>query len=255
MDGLLGRTVLIAGGTGTIGTATAMRLALEGARVVVGSRTPATAEQLVETIRAEGAEARPVHLDLADERSVASAIEETVAAYGGLDGIHVNAANMEHDVIGNDTDAVNIDLEVFDRTLQINLRGYLLCTQYAIPEILRRGGGGVVYTSSAAAFVGEPERPAYAISKSGIHALVRHVASRWGKEGIRANAIAPGPILTEAVEAGLPTEFKEMMLNRILSPRIGRPQDVAAAVAFLLSSEGEWINGQIISVDGGMTLR
>jgi NAD(P)-dependent dehydrogenase (short-subunit alcohol dehydrogenase family) len=81
------------------------------------------------------------------------------------------------------------------------------------------------------------------------------VASRWGKEGIRANAIAPGPILTETVEAGLPTEFKEMMLNRILSPRIGRPQDVAATVAFLLSSEGEWINGQIISVDGGMTLR
>ncbi len=255
MDGLQDKTVLIAGGTGMIGTATALRLALEGAQVVVGSRTDSAVEQVVEKIQAEGGEARPVHLDIADEGSVAAAVRTAVDAYGGLDAVHVNAGNMDREVIMNDTNAAEIDLEVFDRTLQVNLRGSLLCTRYAIPEILKRGGGSLVYTSSSAAFVGEPERPAYAVSKIGVHALVRHVASRWGKEGIRANGIAPGPILTDEAEGYLPPEYKEAMLAQVRSPRLGRPEDVAAMVAFLMSSEGEWINGQSLSVDGGMTLR
>jgi NAD(P)-dependent dehydrogenase (short-subunit alcohol dehydrogenase family) len=255
MDGLQGKVMLIAGGTGTIGTATAQRLAMEGASVVVGSRTDATAAEVVEKIRAEGGEARPVHLDITDDSSVRAAVRQAVDAYGGLDGVHVNAANMDREVITGDSDAVDIDLDVFDRTVAVNLRGHVLCTRHAIPEILKRGGGAIVYTSSSAAFVGEPERLAYAATKSGVHALVRHVASRWGKEGIRANAVAPGPILTDDVEKQMPTEFKDMMLAAVRSARLGRPEDIAAFVTFLMSSEGEWINGQTISVDGGMTLR
>jgi NAD(P)-dependent dehydrogenase (short-subunit alcohol dehydrogenase family) len=255
MEGLEGKAVLVAGGTGTIGTGTALRLALEGASVVVGSRRPESAEEVVEKIRAEGGDARPVCLDITDDDSVRAAVRQTVDAYGGLDAVHVNAANMEREVITGDTDVVEMDLDVFDRTLEVNLRGHVLCTRHTVPALLARGGGSIVYTSSAAAFVGEPERPAYAASKSGIHALVRHVASRWGKEGIRANGVAPGPILGEAAETQLPAEYKEAMLAVVRSPRVGRPADVAALVAFLMSSEGEWINGQTISVDGGMTLR
>ena len=176
-------------------------------------------------------------------------------AFDGLDAMHVNAANMTPEVIMNDSDAAGIDLDVFDVTVQVNLRGALLCARHAVPALLASGGGALVYTSSAAAFVGEPERPAYAMTKTGMHALVRHVASRWGREGIRANAVAPGPVPSEAVLPYLDQATLEGMQAALRSPRLGRPDDVAAMVAFLVSDDGEWINGQVINVDGGMVLR
>ena len=124
-----------------------------------------------------------------------------------------------------------------------------------IPALLARGGGAIVYTSSAAAFVGEPERPTYAITKAGLNSLVWHVASRWGKEGIRANTVAPGPTVSATVDSVLPDSYRQEMLATLRSPRLGKPEDVAAMVVLLLSSEGEWVNGQVISVDGGRTLR
>ena len=125
-----------------------------------------------------------------------------LSTYGGLDYLHCNAAALAPDIIGRDSDVETVPLDVFDRTMAVNLRGHFLCTRLAIPHLSERGGGAIVYTASAAAYIGEPERPSYAIAKSGITALARHVASRWGKEGIRANAIAPGLIMTPAVAAG-----------------------------------------------------
>jgi NAD(P)-dependent dehydrogenase (short-subunit alcohol dehydrogenase family) len=124
-----------------------------------------------------------------------------------------------------------------------------------LPELLKRGGGSLVYTSSASAFMGEPQRLAYAISKNGLHGIVRHVATRWGKQGVRANAVAPGLVMTEPVRAMLTAEQRETVLGITRSTRLGEPRDIAAAVAFLLSDDGEWINGQVMSVDGGVTMR
>jgi NAD(P)-dependent dehydrogenase (short-subunit alcohol dehydrogenase family) len=155
----------------------------------------------------------------------------------------------------HDSDAVDVPLEIYDRTLAVNLRGHLLCTRHAMPALLARGGGALVYTSSGAAFMGEPSRVAYAMAKSGLHALLRHVASRWGKQGIRANAVAPGLVMTETVRRAMSEEACAQVLAITRSPRLGTPEDIAAAVAFLLSDEAEWINGQVISVDGGVTLR
>src|SRR4030095_8474875 len=124
--------------------------------------------------------------------------------FGGLDGMHVNAADLG--IITRDGDAITLPLDVFDRTIAVNLRGHLLCTRYAVPEMLKRGGGALVYTSSVAAYMGEPARVAYAIAKNGLHALLRHVASRWGKQGIRANAVAPGLVLTDAVRRAMTDE-------------------------------------------------
>ena len=104
----------------------------------------------------------------------------SVDAFGGVDLLHANAADMTAAAILSDTDALDVDLAVFDRTITVNLRGFLLCTRHAIPRMLERGGGAIVYTSSATAHVGEPQRPAYGISKSGINALMRHVSARWG---------------------------------------------------------------------------
>ncbi len=253
MRGLEGRSILMAGGAGRIGTATSTRLSEEGARVAVGDLDQEAAESVAAAIEATGGEAIAVKLDVRDEASLASAIDAAVAAFGGIDAAHINAADMSRGTIGKDSDAVALDLDAFERTIRTNLRGHLLCTRHLVPRLLERGGGALVYTSSAAAFIGEPQRPSYAMAKSGINALVRHVASRWGRDGVRANAVAPGLVLTESAQAALDASMREDALRR--STHLGGPDDVAALVAFLLSDDGQWINGQIISIDGGITLR
>jgi NAD(P)-dependent dehydrogenase (short-subunit alcohol dehydrogenase family) len=140
--------------------------------------------------------------------------------------------------------------------MAVNLRGYVAAMKCAIPKMLDRGGGAIVNMSSAAAFQGEPARPAYATAKAGIGALTRHVASRWGKDDIRCNAVAPGFTATETIRS-VPQwpELEAGALKRIRGPRVGEPGDIAALVAFLLSREGEWINGQVVNIDGGTVLR
>jgi NAD(P)-dependent dehydrogenase (short-subunit alcohol dehydrogenase family) len=253
MQRLVDKVIIVAGGGTGIGAATAVRLAAEGARVVVGDIPGGVAPLVASRIDREGGQAIAVPFDITQEASVENLIGTAVRTYGGLDGIHVNAADLN--VIMRDTDAVSVPLEVLDRTLDVNLRGHFLCTRHAVPELLKRGGGAIVYSTSTAAFGGEPERVAYAMSKSGLNALMRHVASRWGKEGIRANAVAPGLVVTEKMRTTIPPEFEAYALAATRSTRLGRPEDIAAMVALLMSADGEWINGQVLSVDGGAILR
>jgi NAD(P)-dependent dehydrogenase (short-subunit alcohol dehydrogenase family) len=255
MRGLDGKVVIVAGGGSGIGAATATRLAEEGASVVVGDIVGPNAKAVAESIRATGGTAIDVEFDISDDDSVGALVAAAVAEFGGLDRLHANAADLSPEVIGNDSDAIAVELGIFDRTLAVNLRGHLLCTRHALPRMLERGGGAIVYTSSAAGHVGEPQRPSYGVSKSGINALMRHVASRWGREGIRANCVAPGLILTKTIRDNSDPAFREYALGVGRSPRLGEPEDIAAAVAFLMSDDGSWINGQVISVDGGSTIR
>lgn len=252
MRRLDGKVIIIAGAGTGIGRGTAQRLASEGASVVVGDLSGDAARIVADGIVAAGGTAVGVPFDLTDEDSVARLFTTAVERFGGLDGIHINAADLK--AHRHDSNAVDIDLDIFDRIIAVNLRGHLLCTRHAIPLLLERGGGAIVYTSSAAAFIGEPKRMAYAMSKAGMHALMRHVASKWGKKAIRANVIAPGMVPTEANNSA-PPERMEKALGATRSPRLGLPEDIAAMVALLMSGDGEWINGQVISVDGGVTLR
>lgn len=253
MRGLKDKVFIIAGGGSGIGAATAQRLAEEGAAVVVGDLRGENAQQIAAWITSAGGRARAVQFDITSEESVRALVAAAVDGYGGLDGMHVNAADLE--AIFQDTDIESVPLGVFDRTLAVNLRGHFLCTRFALPEILRRGSGSLVYTSSGAAFMGEPQRVSYAVSKSGMHAIVRHVASRWGRQGVRANAVAPGLVMTDPVRRGMSEQERAAVLALGRSPRLGEPRDIASAVAFLLSDDAEWINGQVLSVDGGVTLR
>lgn len=243
--------IVIGSGTG-IGAATARRLAQEGAKVCLADINLPAAERVAEDIVAEGGDAFACLIDLADEHLVNTAVEAAVGRFGKLDGAHINAADMK--TLLEDANILEQPMAVFDRTIQINLRGHVLCTRAVLPQLLENGGGSIVYTTSGAAFAGEPVRPAYAITKSGLTALARHVAMAWGKKGITANCIAPGLTITESAGA-TGSEFRAAMLEHTPHVRLGEPSDIANMVAMLLSEDGRWINGQTYNVDGGVIMR
>jgi NAD(P)-dependent dehydrogenase (short-subunit alcohol dehydrogenase family) len=254
LQGLSDKVAVVVGGATGIGAATAARLGREGCRVVVGDIAADAAALTAERIAAEGGTATPIAFDLADPDSVAELMHSAATSFGGVDLLFNVGADMS--TIRADTDVVDIDFAVWDRVMTVNVRGYVAALKYAIPAMLERGGGAIVNMSSAAAFQGEPARPAYAAAKAGIGALTRHVASRWGKEGIRCNAVAPGFTATEVIRS-VPQwpDLEAGALKRIRGTRVGDPDDIAALVAFLLSAEGEWINGQVVNIDGGTVLR
>ncbi|MCV7380905.1 oxidoreductase [Mycobacterium alsense] len=254
LQGLVDKVAVVVGGATGIGAATAARLGAEGCRVVVGDIAAEAARETAERIAASGGTATHVAFDLADPASVADLIRAAATTYGGVDLLFNVGADMS--TIRSDTDVVAIEFDVWDRVMAVSLRGYAAAMKHAIPAMLGRGGGAIVNMSSAAAFQGEPARPAYATAKAGIGALTRHVASRWGQEGIRCNAVAPGFTATEAIRT-VPQwpDLQAAALKRIRGTRVGEPADIAALVAFLLSEEGGWINGQVINIDGGTVLR
>jgi len=254
LRGLADRVAVVVGGATGIGAATAIRLGAEHCRVVIGDVAADAAEQTAARIVATGGTATHVAFDLADPASVADLISTAATTYDGVDLLFNVGADMS--TIRADTDVVDIDFGVWDRVMAVSLRGYLAAMKYAIPIMVSRGGGAIVNMSSAAAFQGEPARPAYATAKAGIGALTRHVASRWGKANIRCNAVAPGFTATETIRSAPQwPELHAAALKRIRGTRVGVPDDIAALVAFLLSSEGAWINGQVVNIDGGTVLR
>jgi len=254
-DRLRDKALMVVGAGTGIGAATVRRLAAEGARVGVADINVPAAEAVAADVVSGGGQAIAVEVDIADESSVHAAVARTVEKFGRLDGAHVNAADLR--IIFQDSDALAEDLAVFDRTLSVNLRGHLLCTRAILPHLLQSGGGAIVYSSSGSACAGEPTRPAYAASKSGLHALMRHVASRWGRDGVTANCVAPGVTITPELAASgqFPEDLRQQALARTPHRRLGRAEDVAGVVAMLLSEDGRWVNGQVWHVNGGSLMR
>jgi NAD(P)-dependent dehydrogenase (short-subunit alcohol dehydrogenase family) len=250
--GLSGKVVLVAGAASGIGAASATRLAEAGARVAVADLDLPGAER---TAAAIGGEAAAFGYDQGDEESIVALVAEVVSHYGTLHGLHANAADLSPGVVGRDRQLLKMDVGVWDRTLRVNLIGYALLIREALPHLLAAGGGAIVCTSSDASDLGQVSQPAYAASKAGINALVRHVASRWGREGIRANSVSPGIVLSEAAMAAQTEESMRTLRDGTRSFRLGEPDDIGGAVAYLLSEDAAWVNGQVWSVNGGLVLR
>jgi NAD(P)-dependent dehydrogenase (short-subunit alcohol dehydrogenase family) len=246
---LVGKIAIITGAASGIGQATARRVAAEGARTVVADLDAAGAKQVAGEIGAAGGEATAVQVDLGEVDSVRAMVRAAVTAYGGLDILHNNAAATRLAATA-DLPVSAADPDVWDDTMRVNLRGAMVAIQAAVPHMMARGGGSVINTSSGSGLTGDLRNPAYGASKAALISLTRYVATEFGKQGIRCNAISPGFIVIgskpgrEAVHA--------TMLRHALTPRLGRPEDIAALVVFLASDESAFITGQNICVDGGM---
>ncbi|AMK19570.1 MULTISPECIES: SDR family NAD(P)-dependent oxidoreductase [Sphingobium] len=250
-----GKVFLVTGAGSGIGAATAARLASEGGQVVAADINEASLNDVAASIQRAGGLCNAIQFDLADEESIVALIRGAIQWAGRLDAV----INVASDVSGT-TMAADVEIGAFDpglwsRVLQVNLIGTGLIIRESISHLVAAGGGSIVNISSAAAWLGEDQRPAYAASKIGLHSTTRHVARAWGAKGIRCNVIAPGMVLTETGSKLMPQEYRDMMLERICLPTLGAPEDIAAAAAFLVSDEARWITGQILSVDGGLTFR
>jgi len=248
---LTGKIAVVTGAASGIGAATARRLAAEGAHTVVADLNTAGAEVVAGEIRAAGGSAHPVPVDLGDVESVRAMVAATVEVFGGLDVLHNNAA-ATHLAARRDLAVVEADPDVWDETMRINLRGTMVAIQAAVPHMIARGGGSVINTSSGAGLAGDLRNPAYGASKAALINLTQYVATQYGKQGVRCNAIAPGFIVTSASVGSAQGAVRETMLRHHLTPRLGRPEDIAAAVVFLAGDESSFITGQTLRVDGGL---
>lgn len=255
MRGLQGKKIVIAGGATGIGAATAERLVAEGAAVAIGDINLAGAQATAKTLAAAGGTAVAIEFDFADEASVQALIDQSITELDGIDGLFNVGADLSMSTMAGDVDVLETDIAIWRRTLDVNLIGYALSCKAVIPHLLEQGGGVIVNTSSGAAHAGEPMRPAYAASKAGVSSLTRHISARWGKEGIRCNAIAPGIVLTEGLLRHDISALRAAAEFALRGPRLGEPEDLAAVAAFLLSDDSAYVSGQVWSVNGGWTVR
>jgi NAD(P)-dependent dehydrogenase (short-subunit alcohol dehydrogenase family) len=251
MKNLQGKAILVCGGATGIGAATVHRLCEEGASVGIGDFNIAAAEALATELNAADGEAVAWHYDQSDESTINALVTSAITHFGRLDGLFANVADLQAVLV--DGDILSNDSALWERTLRVNVTGTALLLRAALPQMLQQGSGALVLTSSDAAVIGEGERPAYAASKAGVNALCRHVATKWGRQGIRCNTVSPGFVLTQQMDANMSQEMKDWALKGSRSPRHGVPQDIAGAVAFLLSDDAEWVNGQTWRVNGGVS--
>jgi NAD(P)-dependent dehydrogenase (short-subunit alcohol dehydrogenase family) len=248
-----GKVAVVTGGAGGIGSATARALAREGAGVAVVDIDRAGAERVATEIEAAGGRALALGVDLSEEPGVIEAVRHVVDHFGRLDVLHNNAALTDSAFLDRDTPVTGLDLEVWDRTLAVNLTSQMLTCKHAIPEMVRNGGGSIINMSSGASLKGDRTRTAYGVSKAGVNTLTMYVATAHGKQNIRVNAIVPGLIITDAVRAHLTEEIVTGLGRAILTTHLGEPDDIANTVVFLASDESRYITGQLLSVDGGMS--
>ncbi len=250
---LKGKVAVVTGGAGGIGSATVRRLSSEGASVVVVDKDSEGAERVAEEIVRAGGTAIGRQADVSSVEEMQALFEGVRSQYGGIDILHNNAAATGPDGVGGDRGLLEMSVELWDRTMAVNVRGAMLGCRFAVPMMVERGGGSIINTSSNAALVGAPALTAYSTSKAALLGLTRQIATEFGKSGVRCNALAPGLVLTEGTRKSFTPAGLAESESQNLVPFIGTPEHIAGVVAFLASDDAAYITGQVIVADGGYT--
>jgi NAD(P)-dependent dehydrogenase (short-subunit alcohol dehydrogenase family) len=243
------KVVVVTGAAQGIGEAYAKALAAEGATVVVADLNADGGERVAKEIEADGGRAMFVTCDVASAESAAALVQRVDAEYGGIDGLVNNAAiygAMQFDLL------ITVDWDYYRKFMSVNMDGALVMTRAVYGSMQKRGGGAIVNQSSTAAYL---YSGFYGLAKVGVNGLTQQLAHELGGMNIRVNAIAPGPVETEATKVQAGDVAKDIVRISLAIKRMGQTSDMVGACLFLLSDDASWVTGQILAVDGGQTFR
>jgi NAD(P)-dependent dehydrogenase (short-subunit alcohol dehydrogenase family) len=247
MGRLDGKVVFVAGGTGGIGAVAAVQFAREGAKVAVAGRRVAEGRQVADCIKRDGGEAIFLRTDITEEAAVREAIRATVDAFGLLNVLFNNAGGSSN----ADGPVTEASLDEFWRVIKLDLYGTFLCCRFAIPEIIKAGGGSVINNASMVGIKGELKRAAYTAAKGGVIALTRSMAAEYVREKVRVNALAPGAVSTDRILAMIEANPAAKKAVEVQPLGLIDPLEIAYAAVFLASDESRSITGEVLPIAAG----
>lgn len=250
---LSGKVAIVTGSAAGLGRAVAMRFAREGAKVVVADTNVQGGSAVVEQIRKCGGSGIFVRADIAEECEVTALLESASAQFGRIDVLYNNAAVLLHD---RDARAHELDLEAWDQTMRVNLRGTFLCAKHVIPYMLQQGGGSIINVGSPTGLSGcAPNLTAYSTSKAAVYGLTRVMAASYARDRIRVNTVIPGTMDTPMNDYLLLDDKKrEQYQEAVPMGRLGMPCDIEGVAVFLASEESSYCTGGMYTCDGGLTV-
>ena len=248
MNRLQDKVAIVTGSTSGIGIGIAKLYAAEGAKVVICGRRKEKGQAVVDEIVAAGGTAMYHFMDITDLSSIDALLADTEAAYGKIDILVNNAAN----VALKDGRVDELTVEMWDAIFQSDLRGTFYITKAILPYLQKIGGGSIINIGSMASAGGDISSTAYAGAKAGVDMLTRMVATQYGKQGIRCNCVRPGLIVTPQNEAHVPQFLKDIFLSNIMVDRYGCPEDIGYMCLYLGADESKYFTGQVVTVDGGL---
>ncbi|MFO7652927.1 MAG: beta-ketoacyl-ACP reductase [Candidatus Krumholzibacteriia bacterium] len=245
MNRLQDRVAIVTGGAAGLGRATVELFAAEGAAVSIWDVTADQGEQLAVELTGAGRRAEFRRVDVSDPAEVTAAVDAVRGAFGRIDVLINNAG------ITRDATLLKMEENQFDAVVGVNLKGVFNCGQAVARVMVEQGAGSIVNTSSVVALYGNFGQTNYVAAKAGVIGMTRVWARELGRKGVRVNAVAPGFVATEMVNA-MPEKIRAMMADKTPLQRLGRPEEIAAAYLFLASDESSFVHGAVLSVDGGL---